>query len=397
MALASGVAGTLRAIGPFNGLLPEASGMVVGFIRDPNKMKYLQYTQLIPAPEILYMYFTLDPDEPVRMVNMNENAWAYDDYRPTGKGTQIRGQWTPGNIKRWDFPATIGDATQRVWQKQGISPKMLYDEVLASQAALHRAQRVVTALQTAAWPASNTSDLNVLLATYGLASGGAYFDLSSGNELDGGGMPNANFQIIKKTFNVIKRLIGLSTNMAVEGDELVAVFPPIVAAAISQSGEIVNAVKQSPFAMQLTSYNIKNWGIPDEYAGFKLVVEDQPRCYVNMVAAGTVASVGVQNVKDFILNEASVYFVSRKGGLDGGYGFRNFSTVQVYHFNGEARMEAFSDPRSQLVETHVVLEDDVQTPALVVWLLFDWRSQHRPGWNLSAFDLVDSERSESTF
>lgn len=341
---------TMRAIGPFNGTLPIPTGMVIAYVLDVKRLAYLRYTQLVAAPEIQFMYFKLDPDEAVRLVDLNEYAWAYDDYRPTGKGFTVRGDWTDSSTQRWDFPYTIGEATMRVWRKNGVDPKMLYDQIKTSQASIHRANRVINAL-TAADFGANSSSLQDLVGP------GAYFDKSSGEEFDGAGMPNPNFQVIKKAFNRVNQRINLSTNNAVTGEEMVAILPVPVAVKFAESGEIVNFLKQSASAPQLLTLNYKTWGLPEEYAGFKLVVEDTPRCFINQKADGTVADVTIPSEKGYILNDDTVRFVSRVGGLAGGYGFRNFSTLQLYHFGGEARVEAFSEPKHELVESHVVMED----------------------------------------
>lgn len=349
---------TLRAIGPFNGTMPQPTGMVVGFMRDPKANPHTKYCQYVPAPEVIFDYCVLNADEPTRMVDLNKFAWGYDDYRPSGRDFVIQAKWEVGRTTRWDFPYQIGETTIRTWQKSGVNPKQLYDQVRASQAALHRSQRVVTALTGATWT-GYTSDLNTLLGSVG-----AGFDTSSGEELISGAA-NPNFQIIKRAFNAVKRRIHLATNGAVHGSELVCVMSPVVAQAIAVSGEMVNFLKQSTYAKELTNPNLEDWSLPDSYGGFKLVVEDTPRCYINHHADGTVADVTVASNKDYILNTDSVYFVSRSGGLDGGYGYQNFSTVQLYHFKGEARVEAFSEPKHELVEGHVVMEDSVQVPAVL--------------------------------
>jgi hypothetical protein len=350
---------TLRAIGPLNGLLPEPTGILVGFLRDPSKMPFNRYVQMIPAPEISFMYARMDPDDPVRLKTIDEFAWAYDDYRPTGKGFSVRVEWIASHVERWDFPYTLGEATIRTWKKAGVNPRQVFDRVRSNHAALHRAQRCVTALTGATW-STNGDNLNDLLGT-----SGAGFDLSSGEELDGGGSANANFQIIKRAFLKVKRRIHLSTNGALTGEELVCVMPPVVAEAMATSGEMVNFLKQSQYAKDLTNPNMQNWGLPESYGGFKLVVEDTPRCFVNQKADGTVADVTVSSDKDYILNEDTCYFLSRPGGLDGEYGNKNFSTIQCYHFGGEARVEAFTEPKHELVEGHVVMEDKVLVPALI--------------------------------
>jgi hypothetical protein len=355
----------LRAIGAFNGTLPEPTGMLIGFIRDPKKYAYLQYAQLVPAPEIQFMWCRIDPDEAVRMVDLNQFGWGYDDYRPTGKSFQISAEWLTDRTQRWDFPYTLGEATIRVWNKQGIDPKMVFDLTRSSQAGLHRAARAVAAL-TAGLTGAATSSLNTLLGTTGVG-----FNDSSGTQYDPStGAPNANFQVIKRAFNRIKRLIHLATNGVVDRNSLYAVIPPVVAQAMSESGEMFEALKQSQFARNLTDLPddggaIADWNLPARYAGFNLVVEDTPRVFITKNADGTVADVTVPAQKDYILSADDIYFVSRPGGLDGGYGKQSFSTLSLFHFGGEARVQAFSESKHELVEGHVVMEDKFVTTAPV--------------------------------
>ncbi len=266
-------------------------------------------------------------------------------------------------VQRWDFPYTLGEQTMKVWRKSGINLKMVYDRMRANHAHLHRAVRIINALTSASWPAANTATLQALLGTPNPA---VYWDASSGQQYLADGTNNPNFQVIKKTFQYINRRIALSTNNAVTGDELQCVMPPKVAQAMSLAGEIVEFLKQSPFAKELTSsVNYKRWGLPEEYAGVKLVVEDTARCFINQHDDGTVADVTQPSQKDFILDINAVFFTSRVGGLDGDYGGRNYSTVQCFHKGGEARVEAFTEPKHELIEGHIVMEDKVETPALI--------------------------------
>lgn len=351
---------TLRAFGPFNGTMPVATGMMIGFIRDPKNYAYLQYTQMVPAPEIQFMYAKIDPDDAVRLVDLNNYGWAYDDYRPTGKSFQPRMEWIESRTQRWDFPYTIGEATLRIWRKNGVDPRMIFDLMRANHAALHRASRVVTALSDNLTGAS-TASLSTLMG--GLT---VYLDQSSGDQYDPAtGAENPNFQIFKKMCNRVKRKIHLATNGVVGRNDLYCVMPPLVAQAWSESGECFEALKHSQYAKELTDLPAvdQDWNIPRRYAGFNLVVEDTPKVFIHQSADGTVADVTSASEKDYILSTDTVYFVSRPGGLDGGYGKPNFSTVQCYHFNGESRVEAFSEPKHELVEGHIVLEDKVLVPA----------------------------------
>lgn len=341
---------TLRAFGPFNGTLPIPTGMAIAFVRDSKKFPFLNYMQLVPAPEINFMYFKLDPDEPARLKALNEYAWAYDDYRPSGRAFSVRGDWTSSTTMRWDFPYQIGEATLRIWRKNGIDPKMIYDQLLTHKANLHRAQRCLDVVTGASYEQS--TDLNTLLGI-----SGASWNKSSGEEFDGGGTENPNFQIVKKTFMAIHRRLHLATNAVASLDDMIAILPVDVAMALSYSGEIVNLMKQSQYADQLKTVQYKRWGLPEELYGVKLVVEDTPRVFINQKADGTVADVTVASEKDYILTGDTVYFGLRQGGLDGGIGMKNFSTWQLYHFNGESRVEAFSEPKHELIEGHIVMED----------------------------------------
>lgn len=351
---------TMRAMGPYNGILPEPTGMIVSFMTDPKTMPYLKYTQLCPAPEVVFSYWKMDPDDPVRLARLNDFAWGYDDYRPTGKAFQLRGEMIDDRCRRYDFPYTLGETTRRVWQKgTGIDPRSLYDQVRASHAHLHRAVRVVTALGAASW-GSNTSTPVTLLG-----QADAFFNKSSGQQYLASGNDNPNFQVIKRTFQKVKRIINLSTNSALDGSELIAVLPPLVAIAIAESGEMVEYLKGSPFAKELTDPNIANWNLPPSYGGFTLVVEDTPRCFIDQLAAGTAADISDATQKDYILSSDTMYFLSRPGGLKGISGARSYSTAQCWHYNGEARVEAFAKPEHDLTEGHVVLEDRVVIPATI--------------------------------
>jgi hypothetical protein len=354
------MATNFQPMGPW-GILPVPTGMVIGYVKDPATFAYLQYAQFVPAPEVQFMYFKLDPDNNTRLVSLNDNNWQYDDYRPTGKAQNVRGTFITSRVQRYDFPYTLGNTTQRVWSSQGIDPKSLFDRMTASQAALHRASRVVNTLVGATWPSYNTATPQGILGT----AAPVYFDQSQGTELLPSGSPNPNYYLIRDTFQKIKRRIHLSTNGVVSSrqGEVIAVLPPIVADAISKAGEIKDALKQSQFAKELIDLNWADWSLPAYYGGCRLVVEDTPRVYINELADGTIADVSVASQKDYIYHTDTITFLSRPGGIDGNYGFKNFSSLQIYHYGGEARVEAFSEPKHELMEGHVVMEDQVLLPA----------------------------------
>jgi hypothetical protein len=361
-----------RPIAPMSGVLPAATGVVVGFMRDPSKAPFLQYTQIVPAPldgNGLFRYCTINPDDPARLVNLDEPAWGFDDPMPSGKGFVVQAKWDSAQTARYAFPYTLGDRTQAGWQKGAkVDVRQMYDRIRLGHAMLHRATRVVAAVRGNAWPAYNTSDLQNLRGTTG-AGTAAYWDQSGGVQYTPSGNADPRFQIIKNTMNRVMRRLDLTTNGALTGEEFLCVFGPKVAQAVAESGEMVEYLKQSPYAEEKLTKRNKKWGIPDEYNGWKLVVEDTPRCYIRQKADGTVADVTVAGQKDYLWNDDAVFFGSRVGGLDGGYGFQNFSTVQLYTFDGPGS-QASGLGESLRAGTYVKSEGDswneVQKGAVVV-------------------------------
>jgi hypothetical protein len=241
-----------------------------------------------------------------------------------------------------------------------VNVRQLYDKMRMGHAMLHRAYRVASAIRGYTWPAANTASLNVLRGTQ---ANPAYWDQSSGVELLSTDIRNSAFQIIKNTQNRIMRRLDLLTNNSLTGEEFCMVMGPKVAEAIAESGEIVNYLKQQVGAKADLMMRNKKWGIPDEYNGWKLVVEDVPRVFIRQKADGTLADVTVAGQKDYVWNDDAVFFGSRVGGLDGQYGYQNFSTVQCYTFNGEARVFAYSDPQNELINGRIDTEDDIQIAA----------------------------------
>lgn len=352
----------MRPFGAFNGVLPEPTGVLVGYLRDEKAFPYLRYTELVAAPEVQFFWFAINSDEPVRVPRDAEFDWAYGDYRPTGKGFNAQVDVIQDRVRRYDLPYTIGDEVIRVWQKAGFNVKMMYDQIRGQQFQVLRAWQAVTALSGASWGANNTGTPQDLLG----AAAPVYWNNSLGSATLPSGNLDERFLVIKKTLNRIKKRINLATNGAVAREQLLLVIPPAVAEAISETHEIQEALKQSRFAKELTeSTNANDWNLPESYAGFTFVVEDTPRVKINQQADGSVADVTVASEKDYVLDSDTCYVVSRPRKLDGVYGQKTFSTLQMYHYRGEGRVEAFSEPKHELIEGHIVGEHKFVTPSLI--------------------------------
>lgn len=368
---------TYGAMGPRDASLPAAVEQVIGFMHDPSKWPYMQYVQFKPVPQEgngLYRYPIIEPDEPARLVNYYDHAWAWDAQMPGGEMFKPRISWDGGETKRWAFGYTIGERTQKSWTNAtSVNPQNLYDRMRMNQAMLHRASRAVDTVRGATFSSYNTSSLQSL---GGLNAGGSYWDQSSGTELTASGNPNPAFQIIKRTCNIIQRRIDLQTNGAVKGEEMIVVLGPKAAQRVAESGEIVNYIKQQTGAKQDLMQRNEKWNIPDKLYGWNWVVEDTPRVFLpqlidgqtfaNPATATTTTGSGstvAYNQRDYIWNDDSVIFCSRAGGLDGNYGDTNFSTFQMFHYNGLADVRAETDSWNQLLKGVIILEDDFKVVA----------------------------------
>lgn len=368
-----------RAMGPRNATLPQATESVIAFMHDPARAAWQQYIQLVPLQDVsegLYRYPTIHPDDTgLRLVNYAQFAWGWDDKRPSGEDLQPRVIWTAGETTRWAFGYTLGERTNKAWSRNTkINPQNLYSRIRMNHAMLHRASRAVDTVRGFSWPSYSTTDLQTLLGT---PVSPAYYDKSSGTELLPSGDINPNFQVIKKSQNIIMRRLDLLTSGALTGEEFCMVMGPKVAQKISECGEIVNYLKQSSAATgaPLMKRNGK-WGIPDEYNGWKMVVEDTPRVVIQPVdTTTTFASVSTDSTKtgsgavvaykerDYVWNDDTVMFMSRAGGLDGNLGENNFSTVQMFYYGGLANVQARTDNWHEIMEGSIDLEDDFKVAA----------------------------------
>lgn len=362
----------MRAIGAYNGNLPEATGIVIAAMRDPKEMAYLNYAQLVPllSPDTPHFrWCKLDVPEFSRLVDLKAFGWDYGDYRPTGKDFKIRADWQADRVQRWDFPYTMDSVTESAWNNTGINVRSLLDMTRLNHAHLHRACRVVDALTSATYPAASTGTPQSLL---GLASP-AYLNESSGKALTPAGLPNPNFQILKKVLQAIQKRIHLTTNGAVKPRNMNVVISPGDAQMLSQTDEIFEARKQWSSVANLSVSEmdqefVERWALPPTYGGFRFVVEDTPRVIIRQKEGdtGTVADVDIPDDLDYLMADGdAMYFTLRSEGMDGAPGTKTFSTLQIYHRNGEARVEGFSEPKHDLFEGHVVMEDKVVIPSLL--------------------------------
>jgi len=337
---------TMRYISGFNAFVAKATGQVISYIRDPKRYRLVDYVQMVRSPAPVGVYYKLDVDQPVRVESVDEDAWADGAMRPRNTHNQMRHDLVEFQCVRRNRGFEIG------WQAiETADYKVLvaHSAMAQNQLMVARTQRVITLLETAGtWPGMTDTANN-------LNGGAGQWDLGSDDPTD------ANYLSIKKTLDAVAERIHLKTNGMVgdpEGDtKLCLIISPRAALKMSQSAEIHDYLKQSPFAMAqvkgaVPGQNAK-WGLPDHlYGDWKIVVENAVRVSERPKASGAEASItaGSPIPKRFVKGNDTAIVVSRPGGLDGQYGSPSFSTVQIYYYEKEMDIETRDLPWDRLTE-----------------------------------------------
>jgi hypothetical protein len=329
-----------------NSFLPEATGQVISFVRDPKEFKINSWCQNIQSPKTVGVYAVLDRDRPNRVVTDAEFAWEDGDERPMGRANIGRFQWVSFVCYRRDYPFTLGE--QAVEQATAYKPLQYEAASSASVAMVNRTNRIVTLCETAAnWPSTNVDTANSLNGGKGKWSQ-ASNDPSSGNYL-----------AIKRTILTALQKLNLLTNAIVKPSDMVLVISPGAAIAMAETSEITDYISRSQFAeaeMRGDKPNVnQTWGLPSQLYGLPLVIEDCVRVTTRPNTGTDATSVtGGAGTRLYVKSDQTAFLVSRKGGLDGVYGSPSFSTVQCYFYRFELAVETFNDSRNKRVDGHVV-------------------------------------------
>lgn len=347
---------TMRYASGFNAFVPEATGQVIGYIRDPNRYAYNSYTQIVSTPVPVGIFFKLHVDDPQRLASLDEHVWEDGALRPNvNRGDGIRFDQTEFQTIRHNFPFVIGWKALDTAGRSGLKLLLAYSALARNQAQMHRTQRLITLLETAGNWGNNTGAANTLNGGYG------FWDLASNDPTSG------SYLAIKKTLDQVAINIHLKTNGVVgnfrdaSDSGLQLILSPNAAARISQTDEMRDAWKRTEFAKGFVlgkdpQINAK-WGLPPMYNGWVITIEDAVRDTARPLASGAESTTGAAGTKNFIKSDSSAVVVSRVGGIDGEYGAPSFSTVQLYYYKREIELKVFDEPKHERTEGHVTIDD----------------------------------------
>jgi len=290
----------------------ESNRLVVDFSRNPDKFTLNQYIQIVPVEKPLGYYLKMTVEERMRITTttLTEHLWADSNDAPNGSEGKESFEFLPFACTRYAYAVNVGymSSDNASWDMLGQ-----YANIRAQQAMTARTQLCLTALTTTGNYGSN----------YGTATaaGGGKWDVATTSNL-----------YIKKGIDYAVKAILKATGAVVTVDDLQLVVGPDLAAIMAESQEIADFVKGSPFALGYIrgdipgkSGNNRRFGLPETYAGVRLVVEDCVKVTSRKGASSTSSS--------FMLAATSAFITARPGGLVGTAGGPSFSTATLFVYN----------------------------------------------------------------
>jgi hypothetical protein len=295
---------------------PEASGqLIVSYARDPKRFGLLKYTQVTKVEKQQGKYIRLNPYDQSRLLTLDgsDNVWADGADRPINSNVQF--EYPAYSTNRHSYGFFVGDlsAQQAAW------------DIVAAKASVV-ASRMMSLQTACALTALTGSDMPTSTAT-----------VAGGGKWNAGNNTTATQNYFKIGVQKVLQTITLATNAVVSAEDICVIMNPVTASKLSQCIEVIDMVKQSPFAVEAlrNDKNFSLWGLPSSLFGCgEVIVEPTVYTSTNPNQAGT----GTQS---FVLADGSIIFCARPGSIEGQMG--SFSTCHGY-FKEEMTVETWNDP-----------------------------------------------------
>lgn len=309
--------------------------LIVGYSRNVDSFSINKYTQIVPTTKNQAYYLYVDGSTAVRLTSsdLRNHVWPDGQERPAGLNDVAEFQFNPIATFRHSYEFTLGNMAveQADWDVVSINSGLT-----AVRSMTARTQNVVTALTGASW-GSNTATAT--------AAGGGYFNAGTSTN-----------PIFKKIVNYARRGIRNATYAAVQHDQVMCVMSAKAAENLSESAEIVDYLKSSPFSQAAIRGDVPmlnanaQYGLPDRMYGCPIIIEDAQKVTSKRGAASVTTSE--------ILTHTKMYFISRVGGLVLPHGGVNFSTLQTF-VREEMSIEMYPDAKNRFLQGFVT--DDYNT------------------------------------
>lgn len=337
------MAGNARYLSGTNGFIPQATGQVISYIRDPKEFAINEYAQLIESPAPVGLYYRIDRDAPARIVTDEEHAWEDGAKRPVKNYYGLAFEGVSFICKRRDYNYQVGMQALATAEKTW-NPLAYHRGMAAQMAMTNRTYRSITLMEASANWGNNFATATTL------NNGAGTWDQASDDPA------SASYNAIRKTIMAVAIAINKATRSLVRLKDLRMLINPELATIMANSAEVHNYMKYGPFAqVQLEGKEkdfYEQWGLPKYLYGMEIVIEDTNRVSDRPVAGGGTGTNASTN-SDYIKSTKSAIVLSQKGGLDGHYGAPSFSTFQIYWFDYLMSVFEFTEVKDQLVDGHV--------------------------------------------
>lgn len=316
----------------------EASGKLqVEFSRNPKRFAVNKYIKVKPVKRDIGYYLTITAEEAARVINSNlaDFVWSDGQEAPLGNDNNESFNYSKYATKRYAFPFNMG---QKAVEQADWDIIASHARIAAQKAMTARTLNICTVMTTSGNWGSNTDTATNL--------GGGLLDAAT-----------SSTPYIKKTINAVAEAILKATIGVATRDDLIMVMNPHTASLIGQSQEIIDHLKQSPFALAQIRGDVPSqsgqWGLPDTLYGVKVVVEDAVR---------VTSKKGATKATTYCLPNQDVIFLTRPEGLMGSEGVPDFSTIQLFSYE-DMTVENKRDPDNRRELGRVVDDYDVQLVA----------------------------------
>ena len=302
----------------FNTFVPslaDSNRLLVDFSRNPKDFALNRYIQIVPVKRTIGYYLLMTLEERMRILNTNGSNFNWPDgaARPMGNNGTESFSFQQFQCQRFAYAWNLGNLAidQAQWD---ISNQHI--DIKAQQAMTMRTQLVQTVLTTS----GNYAAAHTGTAT---AAGGGQWSNAT----------NANLYI-KKSIDAMVAQVLTDTGSVVKRKDLRLVINPNAAKMMSETQELVNYLKGSPYALPFVRGDLANgsedndvlFGLPPRYAGVELVVED---------AVKVTSKKGATTASSFVQADTVAILTARPGALEGRYGGPSFSTCTLFVYEGD--------------------------------------------------------------
>lgn len=330
--------------GAFNTFVPsfDASGhLAVAFSRNPKDFPLNKWITLTPVKKDQGYFLQVTAEEAARVLqaDLADFIWPDGNDSPTGLWGNESFTFTPFNTVRHQYAFRIGYKAE---QQADWKILAMYAAFKAQQAMTARAVSTINV-------ALNTANYGTHTGT-AAALGGGFLSAGTGTGSGGTGAP-----YIKKALLAAAQQINIDTNGAVKFADLMLVISPVLAAAMAESGELIDYLKQSPVAMaqirgDAPNYNAM-WSLPERLYGVNLIVDDTVRVTSRKGAASRAANYAFVGSDGVAGNTALL--CARPGSLVSEAAGPSFGTVHIFVYE-DMTVEQRDDPNNRRIEGRVV-------------------------------------------